>query len=176
VHIEIGSGKGTFLVNQASAYPEVGFLGIEWARRFYRYAVDRVGRRGLANVRIIRADAVTFLAEYVGDSTVDAFHVYFPDPWPKKRHHKRRFLQTSNLAVLIRCLKRGGDIQIATDHADYYEQILSAIEGFQDVFEQVTFRSPAGAERGEAAGTNYERKYIKDGRTIRTLALRKQDT
>ena len=83
IHIEIGSGKGTFLVNQAKAQPDENFLGIEWARKYYRYAVDRVGRWGLKNVRIIRTDAAVFIADFIADSSVDCFHIYFPDPWPK---------------------------------------------------------------------------------------------
>ena len=77
VHIEIGAGKGTFLLNQAKALPDDNFLGIEWARKYYRYAVDRIGRWDLKNVRIIRADAVVFLADFVPDNSVDFFHIYF---------------------------------------------------------------------------------------------------
>src|SRR5512137_837050 len=113
VHMEIGSGKGTFLVAQARAQPDVNFLGIEWARKFYRHAVDRIGRWGLGNVRIIRTDAATFLREFVPPESVDCFHIYFPDPWPKKRHHKRRLLQALNMEVLIRRLKPGGELRIA---------------------------------------------------------------
>ncbi|MBN1393186.1 MAG: hypothetical protein JW947_10345, partial [Sedimentisphaerales bacterium] len=85
VHIEVGSGKAAFLLNQAKAQQNVDFLGIEWARKYYRYAVDRIGRWGLKNVRIIRTDAVYFLINFVPDNSVDCFHIYFPDPWPKKR-------------------------------------------------------------------------------------------
>ena len=107
VHIEIGSGKGTFLVNQAQAQPEVNFLGIEWARKYYRYVVDRIGRRGLTNVRMLRADAATFLRDFVPEESVDCFHIYFPDPWPKKRHHKRRLLQSDNLEMLLDASQAG---------------------------------------------------------------------
>ena len=99
VHIEIGTGKGTFLLNQARAQPGDNFLGIEWARKYYRYAVDRIGRWGLTNVRIIRTDAATFLADFIPDDSVECFHIYFPDPWPKKRHHKRRFIRPDNLGI-----------------------------------------------------------------------------
>ena len=105
VHIEIGSGKGTFLVNQAKYQPDANFIGIEWAGRYYRFAVDRIGRWNLTNVRIIRTDAVPYIAECVPDSSVDCFHIYFPDPWPKKRHNKRRFFNSANSDQLIRCLK-----------------------------------------------------------------------
>jgi len=174
VHVEIGSGKATFLVAQAQAQPEVDFLGIEWARKFYRHAVDRIGRWGLRNVRILRADAATFLRDFVPDGSVDCFHIYFPDPWPKKRHHKRRFLQAANLEVLIRCLKPGGEIRIATDHADYFEQIQQATSVYGDRLEEIEFQRPAGAREAELTGTNYERKYVKQSRPIYTAAFRKR--
>jgi len=174
VHIEIGSGKGTFLLAQAGAGPEVNFLGTEWANKYYRYAVDRIGRWGLANVRIIRTDAALFLAEHVPDSSVDCFHIYFPDPWPKKRHHKRRFVSEPNMEQMLRCLKAGGVIRIATDHADYFEQIEEVIKANSEMLETIEFTPAAGAEDGELTGTNYERKYIKDKRDIHTIAVRKR--
>lgn len=173
VHIEIGSGKGTFLLHQAKAQPNDNFLGIEWANRYYRYIVDRIGRWGLTNVRIIRTDAADFIAESVPNGSVDCFHIYFPDPWPKKRHHKRRFICPANLEHLIRGLKAGGQLRIATDHADYFEQIKKVIATESDKLEKVEFIRPAGAEMGEWAGTNFERKYIKDQRSIYTLAVQK---
>ncbi len=174
VHIEIGSGKGTFLVNQAKAAPEVDFLGIEWAGRYYRWAVDRIGRWALANVRIIWADAGVFIGEHVADGSVDCFHIYFPDPWPKKRHHKRRFIQEGNLGQLLRCLKAGGHIRIATDHAEYFEQIRRVIGAAGDRLAEIDFLPTAGADAGEWVGTNFERKYLKHSRQIFTLALEKQ--
>jgi len=112
VHIEIGAGKGTFLLGQAAAQPGDNFLGIEWAGRYYRHAVDvdRIGRWGLTNVRIMRTDAAEFLADSVPDDSIDCFHIYFPDPWPKKRHNKRRFICPANLEHLIRCLKTAGRV------------------------------------------------------------------
>jgi tRNA (guanine-N7-)-methyltransferase len=174
VHIEIGSGKGAFLVAQAKVQPEANFLGIEWARKFYRHAVDRIGRWGLRNVRILRADAATFVRDLVPEGSVDCFHIYFPDPWPKKRHHKRRFLQSSNLEILIRCLKPGGEIRIATDHAEYFDQIQSVTLAYADKLEEIEFERPASAREGELTGTNYERKYVKQSRPTYTAAFRKR--
>lgn len=173
LHIEIGSGRGTFLVNQAQAAPEINFLGIEWASKYYRYAVDRIGRWSLPNVRIIRADAACFIADNVGDTCVSCFHIYFPDPWPKKRHNKRRFICESNTAQLICCLAPNGIINIATDHADYFEQIERVIASFAGKLETIDFIKPAGAEQEEYAGTNFERKYIKQGKPIYTIAAEK---
>ena len=173
VHIEIGSGKGTFLLGQAQTQPGDNFLGIEWARKYYRYAVDRIGRWGLTNVRIMRTDAAGFLADSVPDGSVDFFHIYFPDPWPKKRHHKRRFICSANLEHLIRCLKTGGQLRIVTDHADYFEQIKLVLTARSDVLEEIDFIKPASTETGEWVGTNFERKYIKDQRPIYTIAVRR---
>jgi tRNA (guanine-N7-)-methyltransferase len=172
-HIEIGSGKGTFLLNEAKSRPDENFLGIEWARKYYRYAVDRMGRWGLKNVRIIRTDATAFLTEHIQDNSVDIFHIYFPDPWPKKRHHKRRFICPTNLEQMIRCLKTSGEIRIATDHEDYFEQIEKVLDERSDKLEKIEFAPTAGAEPGERVGTNFERKYRKDQRPIHTIAVRK---
>lgn len=174
VHIEIGSGKGTFLLNQAKAEPEENFLGIEWARKYYRYAVDRIGRWDLKNVKIIRTDAAAFLADHVPDDSVDIFHIYFPDPWPKKRHHKRRFICPANLEQMIRCLKTSGQIRIATDYEGYFDQIKTVLAQRSDKLDKIEFPPTAGAEPGEWVGTNFERKYIKDQRAIHTIAVRKK--
>ena len=173
LHIEIGAGKGAFLLSQDKALPGDNFLGIEWARRYYRYAVDRIGRWGLTNVRIIRTDAAAFLADTVPDCCVDCFHIYFPDPWPKKRHNKRRLICPANLEHLIRCLKPAGQLRIATDHADYFEQIRTVLAARDKELKEIDFIRPAGAETGEWVGTNFERKYVKDQRLIHTIAVRK---
>jgi tRNA (guanine-N7-)-methyltransferase len=174
VHIEVGSGKAAFLLNQAKAQPDVDFLGIEWARKYYRYAVDRIGRWGLKNVRIIRTDAVDFLINFVPDNSVDCFHIYFPDPWPKKRHRKRRFVAPANLEHLLRCLVSTGTIRIATDHADYFEQIQKVFAAFSDRLEKIEFFPTAGANLGEWVGSNFERKYLRENRPIYTIAARKK--
>jgi len=173
VHIEIGSGRATFLLNHARAQPQANFLGIEWAGRYYRYAVDRIGRWGLTNVRIIRTDAATFVADFLPGNSVDCFHIYFPDPWPKKRHHKRRFFCPANTEQLLRCLKPAGTIRIATDHADYFEQIQAVLTAQSSKLEKIDFLPTAGADQGEWVGTNFERKYLKEQRPIYTLAVRK---
>ena len=173
VHIEIGSGKGTFLVNQARSEQGINFLGIEWASKYYRHAVDRVGRWFLPNVRVIRTEAAGFLAEFIGDNAVDCFHIYFPDPWPKKRHHKRRFLNSTNLEQMLRSLKPEGTIMIATDHAGYFEQIEKVVAEKNGRLEKIDFCFAVGADEGEVVGTNFERKYLKEQRRIYRIAVRK---
>lgn len=176
VEIEIGSGKGTFLISQAQAFRQTCFLGIEWARKYYRYAVDRMGRRGVDNVRLIRTDAAQFIAEHVPDCSVDGFHLYFPDPWPKKYHNRRRFFQTVNLDRMVCRLKPAGWINVATDHLDYFDQMQKVAQQAVDAGQVsiIPFKRPAGAQEGEVVGTNYERKYQKEGRCTYTLALQKR--
>ncbi len=174
VHVEIGCGKGAFLLHQARIEPEVSFLGIEWANKYYRWAVDRLGRWDVGNVRIIRTDAADLIARRIPDESVDAYHIYFPDPWPKKRHHKRRFLCQANLDHLHRTLRPAGRIYIATDHAEYFQAITELARANAHRFTPIDFERPAAAETGELTGTNFERKYLKENRPIHTLALQKK--
>ena len=175
VEMEVGSGKGTFLLEEARAFPEKNFFGIEWANKYYQHAVDRLGRWNISNVRLMRADAATFIAEHISDASIDVFHLYFPDPWPKKRHNKRRFFCDENLAQLLRIPKPNGIINIATDHTDYFEQMteVTARAVNQRAVKEIDFIRPAGAKEGETVGTNFERKYLKEGRKTNTLALQK---
>lgn len=173
VHIEIGSGKGTWVLSQAQAYPEVNYFCIEWAMKYYRFAVDRLGRWGVRNVRVIRTDAAELLADFVPADSVDCYHIYFPDPWPKKRHNKRRLLGPENLEHLLRTLKTGGIIQVATDYVEYFELITELLKTNSTRLAPVEFTPAAGARQGELLGTNYERKYIKEKRQIYIVAVRK---
>jgi tRNA (guanine-N7-)-methyltransferase len=176
VELEVGSGKGTFLLEQAKAIPQTLFLGIEWANKYYKYAIDRMGRWGLSNVRLLRTDAADFIRGHISDGSISTFHLYFPDPWPKKKHHRRRFFSDENLLQLFRILRPGGIINVATDHEDYYAQMRQVADrAISDgTFEEIDFIRPVGAAPGETVGTNYERKYLKEGRATYTLALRKR--
>lgn len=169
VEIEIGSGKGTFLADQARSRPEANFLGIEWARWFWRYASDRLRRNGLANARAVRAEASYFLDEHVPAASVAALHVYFPDPWPKARHHRRRLIAPSFMPKAARVLAPGARLQVVTDHAEYWEQIEATVRS-ADGFEVVEYKRPGSADAGEVVGTNFERKYARQGRPFHAIA------
>ena len=130
-----------------------------------------MGRHGLGNVRIVRTEAAYFLTEMVRDSSVDCFHIYFPDPWPKKRHHKRRFINQTNLEQLLRCLKNNGLIKIVTDHAGYFEQIEQVIAAHSRQLAKTDFLPAGNSADGEWVGTNFERKYRKENRQIFCLAV-----
>lgn len=177
VEIEVGSGKGTFLVNQARAHADVNYLGIEWANQYYKHCVDRVRRWELGNVRVLRTDAREFIGRCLAPGSVRTLHVYFPDPWPKKRHHKRRFFTTSNIKLALRCLTDGGQLRAATDHQEYFEQIRAVLLAEREIaeqLEQIDFLPVDAADEGEWVGSNFERKYVKEGRAIYTLAVQKR--
>jgi tRNA (guanine-N7-)-methyltransferase len=172
VEIEIGSGKGTFLVHRAAARPEVNFLGIEWARAYCIYAADRMCRRGLSNVRMLRADAQALFAQRVPDNSLMRVHIYFPDPWPRSRHQKRRLIKPSFVRILHAKLRIGGELVAITDHQNYARQIEWSILG-QRGFAIVGLPRTHGAQEDELVGTNFERKYILQGRRFYDLAVMK---
>lgn len=119
-HLEIGTGKGTFLVEQAPRATETNFLGIEWEREFYLYSADRLRRRSLRNARMLHANAVDFLHWRVPDDSIDVIHLYYSDPWPKAKHHKNRVVQHRFLADVWRTLKPGGELRVVTDHDELW--------------------------------------------------------
>ena len=189
--IEIGSGKGGFLIEAASARPGVNLLGIEWAKEFWLYTADRCRRRGLQNVRVLHADAVEFLKWRLPDALVDVFHIYYSDPWPKKKHHKRRVVRDEFLAEAHRALAPGGQLRIVTDHDEYWDWIIEHLERWCDParagarFDRMNDAEarevircgvvaigktgetpiPPRAAQREAVliGTNYERKFTHEG-------------
>ncbi len=172
VELEVGIGKGGFLLAQAKARPGVNFLGVEWANEYFKFAADRFARWGLANVRVIRTDAQALVEAWLAPACLAAVHVYFPDPWPKRRHHKRRFFRPRTVEAVVRVLAPGGQLYVATDHAEYFAVIEELLRARQELAE-VPF--PAGfAQPGEIAGTNFERKYAREGRTFYRLAMRRQ--
>jgi len=175
IELEIGSGKGAFLVQQATIQPDVNFVGVEWARAFWAYAADRCRRHGLRHVRLLRAEAADLIRDHLPDHCLQQVHIYFPDPWPKKRHHKRRFVNERNLRELWRCLEPGGKVRLATDHEDYFHWMLEHAERVRDCFERAPFERPVSAGDGEVVGTNFERKYRREGRTFHTLCLARRE-
>ena len=180
LEIEVGSGKGTFLVQQAQLQPETNFLGMEYAMEFYAYAADRIRRNQLANVRILGLDAAEFLHWRVPSGCARVVHLYFPDPWPKTKHHKRRMLSDRFLTDVYRVLETGGELRVVTDHDDYWKWMESHFDRWCAAdhtprFERLPFTRPASAGEGELVGTNFERKYRREGRPFNAAILRKTD-
>jgi len=173
--IEIGSGKGTFLVQQAAERPEVNYLGIEWSNEFFSYAADRIRRRGLSGgVRILHGDATEFIRFWCADSVAGVIHLYFSDPWPKSRHHKRRVVQEHTLIEFHRVLEPRGELRLVTDHGDLWAWYESHAARHADIFERREFARPESAGEGEIVGSNFERKYAREGRPFFAMTLVKR--
>lgn len=162
VEIEIGSGKGNFLLRYAKDRPEINLLGIEWLTGYAAYAADRAGRAGLANIRLLCADAGEVFANSLACESVQRVHIYFPDPWPKRKHNRRRLIQPGFVRNLRRVLRKGGTVRIVTDHAGYFQHIRSVLESADGLANLET----AGVE---AVGSNFEKKYVADGRRFHAV-------
>jgi tRNA (guanine-N7-)-methyltransferase len=180
LEIEVGSGKGTFLIRQASDRPGVNFLGFEWAREFHDYAADRCRRAGLSNVRLVNGDATEFLHWRCPDAIARVVHLYFPDPWPKTRHHKRRSVSDRFLKDVHRVLAPEGELRVVTDHDSYWTWMQdhftrfteSPGDGVPPAFIRLPFER--GGADDELVGTNFERKYRREGRPFHAAVLRKE--
>jgi tRNA (guanine-N7-)-methyltransferase len=178
VELEIGSGKGTFLLAIAESKPEHNYIGIEYARAYAEFAADRLRRHDTRNARMVHAEASWWVRCHIPDSSIAAVHVYFPDPWPKARHHKRRLVQVPFTKEVHRILVPGGKLRLVTDHADYFAHMQQVLKE-QTYLDVVEFDSPAplkaNAPAGSIVGTNFERKYITEGRTFHAAAARKPE-
>ncbi|MBD3336613.1 MAG: tRNA (guanosine(46)-N7)-methyltransferase TrmB [Candidatus Eisenbacteria bacterium] len=161
VELEIGSGKGRFLLEAAQRWPERDFLGVETAGRYLRRSVDRVRRAGLRNVRLARTDGRDLLTRWIPPGGLRRIHIYFPDPWPKRRHRKRRFINPPFPRWAARALEAGGEILIGTDHEDYFCWI-QAVMGLRPGFER-RYWNPL---EEEWILTNYAVKWAAQGRRL----------
>lgn len=162
IEIEIGTGKGAFLSAYAELHPERPLLGVEWTRPIAWYAADKIRRRPhLRHARILWGDANFFLRDRMPASCCLAFHVYFPDPWPKKTYRHRRIMQPALLAQMRRLAIPGCRLHWGTDYEEYdssTRELLGATDGFRLM----------DADAGPTDGimTSFERKYRKEGRPI----------
>lgn len=173
VELEIGTGKAGFLLRRAQVRPEHDFLGIEWASKYYRFAVDRLERWQVPNVRMLRTDAAHFVRIVCPPESLTALHVYHPDPWPKKRHHKRRLFQPPLVEAAVRCLVHGGHWAVQTDHAEYFETIRTLLTGHPELYE-VPFDDPEFGVEAARVATNFEIKYLREGRRMYQIAVKRR--
>lgn len=125
--LEIGSGMGETTVEIAARRPDTDFLAVEVHTPGVGSLLKQIEERELTNVRVIQHDAVDVLEQMIAAAALDGVHVFFPDPWPKKRHHKRRLLQSPFVKLLASRLKRGGYVHVATDWEEYAQQVLQVL-------------------------------------------------
>ncbi len=162
VEIEVGFGKGLFLLQQGAARPNVNFLGIEIERKYALLTATRVAKRELHNVKIACTDARWLLKERIREASVAAVHVYFPDPWWKNRHKKRKLFTQEFAAECARVLEPAGKLHFVSDVADYFAE---SIELLKQVPALRALPEPPALGESEYL-TNFERKYRLEGRTI----------
>ena len=168
VEIEIGSGKGAFVLAYARQHPETNLLAIENQARWARWIGERLVRAPQENVRVLCADAALVVSRFVRDGSVRAYHLYFPDPWWKRRHHKRRLVQSSLAAELWRTLEPGGTLHLATDVRERFEGMIEAFTHAPFAIVREHEPTPTGRPL-----TNFERKYRKQGRRLYYARLTK---
>ena len=166
LEIDLGCGKGRFLLARAAKCPEINFLGIDRMLRRIRKVDNRARRLDLANVRLMRVEAYYAVAYLIPPAAVDVYYVFFPDPWPKARHESHRLFNPLFLDALHRTLASGGIAHVATDHLPYFEQ-LSGVFAADARFAPVAPYVPPEDEQ-----TDFERYYIAS-KPIGRLSVRK---
>jgi tRNA (guanine-N7-)-methyltransferase len=165
VEVEVGCGKGLFLTTAAAARPDVNFLGVEIVRKYQLVTATRLARRGLSNARVACADARPLLRGWVAAGSLQAVHVYFPDPWWKKRHHKRRVFTDEFAADCARALRPGGVLSVATDVEDYARLVREVVAARTPLVPLPPPEPHAPAHDLDYL-TNFERKFRQQGKTI----------
>ncbi len=165
--VEIGVGKGLFIRKYAQQTPEMNFLGIEKFLKWTRHAAKRIENAKLPNVKLVAAPAEEILPQLL-DESVHEFHILFPDPWPKRRHNQRRVIQNGTIQLMHEKLEPRGLLHIATDHKEYYDWICKILKPWIDHHfdQQINMQNKVLS--------NYQIKYMKEGRPIYELHLLKR--
>ena len=171
--LEIGFGMGASLIQMARDNPDNDYIGIEVHRPGVGSALIKIYEQQLHNLKVINHDAITVLQQAIPDDSLDGVYLFFPDPWPKKKHHKRRIVQQHFVEQVRRCLKTGGTLHMATDWQDYAAhmmEVMSAARGFSNTAGNGHF-----ASRGQRPETKYERRGLRLGHEVWDLVFRKTE-
>jgi len=163
--LEIGFGNGESLVEQASANPAVDYIGIEVHDPGVGHCLLHIEKAGVSNVRLINHDAVEVMSLQIPDGALSRINLYFPDPWPKKRHHKRRLVQPAFLELAAQKIEAAGSLHLATDWQNYAEHIDALIES-QERFRLTERRVHTGDSPLDRPITKFERRGLKLGHKI----------
>ena len=170
IELDIGCGRGSFLLWSAQTYPDINFVGVDRLLRRLRKIDRRIQRfvasappherLGMQNVRLLRAEASYLVGYLVPKASVSAYHIYFPDPWPKRRHHQRRLMSGAFLLDLHRTLQNGGVVNCATDHEEYFRWIqgeFGRTDGFMETKPEML---------REENQTDFERTFLAAGKQV----------
>lgn len=167
LEVDLGCGDGVFLAALAEQHPERNFLGIERMLGRLHGACRRAIEKNLTNVRLLRAENACALRDFLGHDSVSVIHLLFPDPWPKRRHHRRRLVTEDFLAMAYRALIPQGVLRVATDDPDYFAQIMRLCAAFPQ------FEPDDAPFATQIPETTFEKKFHHAGSAIHWLVLRK---
>ncbi|MFT5469124.1 MAG: tRNA (guanine-N7-)-methyltransferase [Verrucomicrobiales bacterium] len=170
LELDLGCGDGGFLMSMAEQFPERGFLGVERLLGRVRKVCRKSNRRGLNNVRVLRIDSAYAVRWLLPKGGFTRIHLLFPDPWPKKRHQRRRIVTQEFGRAIQQLLAPGGEFLFKTDHAEYFEEASERLLTLTDIFEPLDWPDDAFFY----AETNFERQWKEEGRSIGKLRLRKR--
>lgn len=168
--IEIGFGNGASFVKMAEKNGDVNYLGFEVYLNGFAECLTNIGKKHLTNARVMRADVMPILENCINPNSIDAFNIFFPDPWPKKRHHKRRLLNENFLNTIVPFLKGGGFLHFATDIEDYAYSSLGLLTKNESLKNPYVGFAPSSLDREHST---FEEKAILDGRHIYDIFFEK---
>jgi tRNA (guanine-N7-)-methyltransferase len=169
IEVDLGCGDGSLLLHWAAKFPDRNWLGVERLKGRVLKLERKAPRLGIAgNLRALRIESAYAVEWLFPPASIAAYHIYFPDPWPKKRHYKRRLIQPAFVAALARTLETGGFVNLATDHAEYFADMLPCFDANGN-FERVEPLTPATPEEM----TDFERDFAVEGRPIHRARYRK---
>ena len=171
VVIEIGFGTGESTQRIAKVRDQYNYLAIEVFLNGYTKLLSVVGDEKIENVRLMRFDAVSVLTDMIEDNSIAGFHIFFPDPWPKKKHHKRRLIQLPFTTLLSQKLQKGGYVYCVTDWSEYATQMLEVLEDTKDLVNPYDGFAPSREWRPT---TKYERRGVKLDYTINEIWFEKE--
>jgi len=170
--VDLGFGRGELLLDLAGREPAAALLGVEYSFKRVLKLARRLARTPLRNVRLVCESAEAIVGERLAEGSVHAFWINFPDPWPKKRHHRRRLLQPAFVRLLARRLEPGGLLHVATDHEGYAEAIAEVLAG-EPLLENLHAPAAWRDEPPPRAPTAYELEWRAQGRACRYFAYRR---
>jgi tRNA (guanine-N7-)-methyltransferase len=172
LEVEVGSGKGLFLRSAAAAGPEVDFLGIEVVQKYAAFTAAALAKRGLRNALVVSADALRIFRELIPADALAAVHVYFPDPWWKKRHKKRRVMCESFVRDVERTLRPGGSLHFWTDVEEYFQTALGLVASCTSLLGPLPVPETP-AEHDMAYRTHFERRVRQANEPVYRAEFRK---
>jgi tRNA (guanine-N7-)-methyltransferase len=174
VYLEIGFGNGESLLAMARRHPERNYLGIEVHRPGVGHLLLRIDESGCDNIRVMCHDAVEVISRMLPEGSLAGVYLFFPDPWHKKRHHKRRILQPALLAQLARVIRPGGIFHAATDWEDYAQHMLHTLDAAHDLFDNSAGRGRFTPRPEERPKTKFEQRGQRLGHGVWDLVYRRR--